>query len=119
MFAFFDGGHAGYCVAVIWGRYQNGIDTVFLGRHLPEIHIAGAEVDFVIYGKECFWAVEVKNTRKLRRNELRPLKTFHQDYPECQPIFVYRGNERLLIDNILCIPCESFLTWLMHELSLP
>jgi len=70
---------------------------------------AGTEVDFVIYGKECFWAVEVKNTRKLRRNELRPLKTFHQDYPECQPIFVYRGNERLLIDNILCIPCESFL----------
>lgn len=70
---------------------------------------AGTEVDFIVYGKEGFWAIEVKNTQKIRRNELRPLKTFHQDYPECQPIFVYRGDEKLLVDNILCVPCESFL----------
>jgi len=70
---------------------------------------AGAEVDFIIYGKDGFWAIEVKNTQNIRRNDLRSLKAFHQDYPECKPIFVYRGNEKLLIDNILCAPCESFL----------
>ncbi len=70
---------------------------------------AGTEVDFIIYGKEGFWAIEVKNTKNIRRNELRSLKTFYHDYPECNPIFVYRGNEKLLIDNILCIPCGTFL----------
>ena len=70
---------------------------------------AGTEVDFIIYGKEGFWVIEVKNTQNIRRNELRSLKTFHQDYPECKPIFVYRGNEKLLIDDILCVPCEAFL----------
>lgn len=70
---------------------------------------AGTEVDFIIYGKEGFWAIEVKNTRNIRMNDLRPLKTFHQDYPECNPLFVYRGDEKLLIDNILCVPCETFL----------
>ena len=70
---------------------------------------AGTEIDFIVNGKEGFWALEVKNTRNLRKNDLRPLKTFHQDYPECKPVFIYRGNEKLLIDNILCLPCESFL----------
>ncbi len=70
---------------------------------------AGTEIDFVIYGKEGFWAIEVKNTRSIRKNDLRPLKTFLQDYPECNPLFVYRGDEKLLIDNILCVPCETFL----------
>lgn len=70
---------------------------------------AGTEVDFIVYGKEGFWAIEVKNTQKIRRNELRPLKTFYQDYPECRPIFVYRGDEKLLVDNILCVPCKTFL----------
>ncbi|NOR53503.1 MAG: DUF4143 domain-containing protein [Candidatus Aminicenantes bacterium] len=70
---------------------------------------AGTEVDFIIYGKEGFWAIEVKNTQRIRKNDLRPLKTFHQDYPECKPVFVYRGNEKLFVENILCIPCETFL----------
>lgn len=70
---------------------------------------AGTEVDFIIYGEEDFWAIEVKNTLNIRRNDLRPLKTFHKDYPECKPIFIYRGKEKILIDDILCIPCESFL----------
>lgn len=70
---------------------------------------AGTEVDFIIYGEEGFWAIEVKNTINIRRNDLRPLKTFHKDYPECKPIFIYRGKEKILIDDILCVPCESFL----------
>ena len=79
---------------------------------------SGTEVDFIIYGKECFWAIEVKNTQNIRGNELRSLKTFHQDYPECKPIFVYRGNEKLLIENILCVPCETFLKSIKPNQSL-
>jgi len=70
---------------------------------------AGTEVDFVVYGEDGFWAIEVKNGKSVRRNDLRPLRTFHGDYPECIPIFIYRGKERLLVDNIQCIPCEEFL----------
>jgi len=70
---------------------------------------AGTEVDFVVYGKEGFWAIEVKNTQSIRWNDLRSLKSFHHDYPECHPIFVYRGEEKLVRDNISCIPCEAFL----------
>jgi uncharacterized protein len=70
---------------------------------------AGAEVDFVIYGEDGFWAIEVKNTKNVNRSQLRHLKTFCNDYPECKPAFIYRGNEKLLIDNILCIPCDEFL----------
>jgi len=80
---------------------------------------AGTEVDFIIYGEEGFWAIEVKNTINIRRNDLRPLKTFHKDYPECKPIFIYRGKEKILIDDILCIPCESFLLSLTPNQPLP
>jgi len=31
------------------------------------------------------------------------------DYPECTPLFLYRGKETVKIDNILCMPCEAFL----------
>jgi predicted AAA+ superfamily ATPase len=70
---------------------------------------AGTEIDFVIYGEKGFWAIEVKNTGNIRKSDLRSLKTFRQDYPGCTPLFVYRGNEKLLVDNILCVPCETFL----------
>ena len=70
---------------------------------------AGTEIDFVIYGEEGFWAIEIKNTSNIRKSDLQPLKTFHQDYPGCTPLFIYRGNEKLLVDNILFVPCDVFL----------
>ena len=70
---------------------------------------SGAEVDFVIYGGDGFWALEVKNTARIRASDLRALKSFREDYPECEPFFVYRGEERLLVDGILCLPGEEFL----------
>lgn len=70
---------------------------------------AGSEVDFIVYGEEGFWAVEVKNTRKIHPVDLRALSTFVQDYPECVPVFLYRGKETLRINNITCLPCHEFL----------
>lgn len=70
---------------------------------------AGVEVDFVVYGEDGFWAIEVKNTANVRSQDLKPLKSFRDDYPECVPIFVYRGPERLLVDGVLCVPGDEFL----------
>ena len=70
---------------------------------------AGSEVDFIIYGEEGFWAIEVKNSQKVHPMDMRALKAFNQDYPECTPIFLYRGKETLKINNVICLPCEMFL----------
>ncbi len=70
---------------------------------------AGSEVDFIIYGEEDFRAIEVKNSQKVHPGDLRGLKAFIQDYPECTPLLLYRGQETLKIDHITCMPCEEFL----------
>ena len=68
------------------------------------------EVDFVVYGPAGLFAIEVKNTNQIRNEELRPLRSFGEDYPESRRLFLYRGKERLLREGILCLPCETFLT---------
>lgn len=67
------------------------------------------EVDFVIYGASGLYAIEVKNSSRIRSEHLRPLKAFADDYPESHRIFVYRGKDRLMRDGVLCLPCEDFL----------
>jgi len=69
----------------------------------------GTEVDFVVYGGDGFWALEVKNTTKVRPRDLRSLRSFRDDYPECTAALIYRGTERLLIDDVWCLPGEEFL----------
>ena len=70
---------------------------------------AGGEVDFVVYGEEVFCAIEVKNSRKIHRTDLRSLRSFREDYPEAQTLALYRGAEPLRIDGVLCLPCDDFL----------
>jgi len=67
------------------------------------------EIDFVVYGENGFNALEVKNSVRVRPEDLRGLKKFGEDFPESRRWFLYRGKERLLIDDILCLPCEEFL----------
>ncbi|MBN1413449.1 MAG: ATP-binding protein [Spirochaetales bacterium] len=69
----------------------------------------GLEVDFIVYGPSAFSAIEVKNSRKVSSRDLRSLKEFRRDYPEAGCVLVYRGKDRLLIDNILCVPAGEFL----------
>ncbi len=79
----------------------------------PEIYFwrsrGGSEVDFVLYGENCFYAVEVKNSKQIHPKSLRSLKAFKNDYPEAKTMLLYRGNERLEIDGILCRPVNEFL----------
>jgi hypothetical protein len=76
-------------------------------------------VDFIVYGKEGFWAIEVKHGTNVRGKDLTALKAFLKDYPQAQGRLVYRGTERLSIENILCLPVEEFLLGLVPNRPLP
>ncbi|MFH1713195.1 MAG: DUF4143 domain-containing protein [Candidatus Jacksonbacteria bacterium] len=70
---------------------------------------SGAEVDFIIYGAENFMAIEIKNSNKIRVEDLRGLRLFKNEYPKSQTLLLYRGNERLKKGDIWCVPCAEFL----------
>ena len=95
-----------------WSAYRGGTD-LFSWRTR-----AGLEVDFVVYGEGGFWAVEVKNTGRVRPEDLRSLEAFAAEYPECTPLLVYRGQERLRAGKVWCIPAQRFLSELHPSRSL-
>lgn len=70
---------------------------------------AGSEVDFVAYGEPGLQAFEVKNARKVYSTDLRALRAFRDDYPEAEAAVLYRGPDRLRIDDIWCLPVQDFL----------
>lgn len=70
---------------------------------------AGSEVDFVVYGKDLFWAIEVKNSSTIHPQDIRSLKTFGMDYPQAKRVLIYRGKEKLKREGILIEPCNEFL----------
>ncbi len=76
---------------------------------------SGVEVDFILYGEGTFWAIEVKNSTRINSKTLRGLTAFQEDYPEAHALLLYRGSERLLINNVLCLPCEQFLLNLVPD----
>ena len=88
----------------VFAEYSNKSIELFFWRTK-----SGSEVDFIVYGEEIFFAIEVKNSSKIRPVDLRSLKSFSKDYPESKSILIYRGKEKLLRDNILIIPCDEFL----------
>jgi uncharacterized protein len=69
----------------------------------------GAEVDFILYGEDQFYALEVKNSITVHPTDLRSLKTFCEDYPSTTPLLLFQGKEKLIIDNIPCWPIYDFL----------
>lgn len=87
-----------------WVAYHDGECDLYFWRTR-----AGVEVDFVVYGEGCFCAVEVQNAATVRSQDLRGLKTFAADYPECTAVLLYRGTDRLRIDGIWCVPGAEFL----------
>ncbi len=70
---------------------------------------SGVEVDFIVYGNNQFFALEVKSAAKIHPQDLSGLKSFKEDYPQSTPVMLYGGKERLKMNNIQCVPCEEFL----------
>ena len=93
-----------------WVDYSERTHKLFFWRTR-----SGTEVDFVVYGDSQFCALEVKNGKKVTRRDIASLKAFQQDYPECCTALLYRGKERIVVDGVLCIPCEQFLAQLKPD----
>ena len=91
-----------------WIAYSGSKDNLFYWRTK-----SGNEVDFIIYGKDSFCAIEVKNTSKISTKMLKGLLAFKEDYDQAKLLLLYRGKERLKIKNVLCLPCEDFLKTLI------
>lgn len=96
-----------------WCDYTAGEHTLTFWRTR-----SGVEVDFVVHGPLGFWAIEVKNSRQISPEDLRHLKIFNEDYPEAKALFLYRGTDRMMKGNILCMPCSEFLANLKPNKSL-
>ena len=87
-----------------WIAYGNPSYSLSFWRSLR-----GLEVDFILYGSNGFYALEVKNSPRIRPSDLTGLTEFGKDYPDSRRILLYRGTDRLLKDGILCLPAEEFL----------
>lgn len=87
-----------------WNDYQGAPNKLYYWRTS-----SGVEVDFIIYGPEGLYALEVKNTKIIHNKDLRSLETFCSDYPEAKAIMLYCGHERLQKKSVLCLPVEEFL----------
>lgn len=77
------------------------------------------EVDFIITGANCFFAIEVKNGTTVHPADLRSLEIFHEDYPESKPILLYRGKQRYKEKGILCMPIDEYLLKIDPHRALP
>lgn len=93
-----------------WCDYSAGGHRLYYWQTRSKV-----EIDFVLYGEPEFHAIEVKNSARVRPEDLRALKKFGQDFPESRLWLLYRGKERLLIDGVLCLPCEEFLLQLKPD----
>jgi predicted AAA+ superfamily ATPase len=96
-----------------WIDYTKGSHQLYYWRTR-----SGVEVDFIVYGEDGIWAIEVKNSARVKPEDLRGLKAFQQDYPEAQCALLYRGDETLKVDGIQCVPCEDALRMLHPQRKL-
>lgn len=93
-----------------WSDYSKSKHSIYYWRTR-----AGVEVDFIVYGEKYFYAIEVKNAKRIHNTDIKSLSAFLQDYPMAKALLIYRGNEILKIENVLCIPCEDFLLQLKPD----
>jgi uncharacterized protein len=97
-----------------WNSYGSGETRLHYWRTS-----SGSEVDFILYGPKVFAAIEVKNSGRVRPQDIKSLKAFKEDYPEADLYLLYRGKERIKTGGVLCIPCNEFLAGLIPGKKLP
>lgn len=67
------------------------------------------EVDFVLYGPDGFFGIEVKKTHSIKAEHLRGLKAFLEDYPQAKGLYFYGGTRAYREGKIEIIPAEMAL----------
>lgn len=97
-----------------WCDYSSGNHTLYYWQTRTKV-----EVDFIIYGESGIYAFEVKNTNKVRKQDQTGLIAFKKDYPQAQCFLLYRGDQRRKVNDILYIPCETFLRDLIPDILNP
>ncbi len=70
---------------------------------------AGAEVDFILYGKKGFHAFEIKRRGLVTNELLSGLKKFQADYPEAQLHLLYGGDHHEYHGSITARPMTDAL----------
>ncbi len=96
-----------------WIAYRAGRTTLSFWRTR-----SGVEVDFVVYGSAGFWALEVKNSARVRPEDLRGLDAFGADYPQAELVLLYRGDRRERRGRVWIVPVEDFLRELRPDRAL-
>jgi hypothetical protein len=76
------------------GSLQRRRDNLYFRRTK-----SGNKVDFIIYGKNAFYVIEVKNNGKVSTRKLKGLLAFKEDYSKAQACLIYRSKERLKIKD--------------------
>ena len=77
-----------------------------------------SEIDFILYGEDGFFAIEVKRTSKINSKDLTALKLFKNEYPEVKMFVFYLGeDERVTDDKIRIIPMHKALVNLKDYIS--
>lgn len=87
-----------------WNDYSDNKCQIYFWRTR-----SGVEVDFIVYGEDTFISLEVKNSKKIHSQDVKPLKYFLKDYPTAQALLLYRGDNKIMHDDILCMPVDKFL----------
>ena len=96
-----------------WAAYSSEGTTLHFWRTR-----SGVEVDFVVYGPRGLQAFEVKNASRVEAKDLRGLQAFREDYPEAEAALLYRGQDRLRMNDIWCLPVDDFLRRIVPKRSL-
>jgi len=94
-----------------WCEYSGDGRKLYYWRTRSQV-----EVDFIVYGPKTFEAIEVKNSKRIRPEDLRGLLAFAEDYPQCSCTLLYRGSESLQRGNIRIMPVDVWLRSLGQEL---
>jgi len=70
---------------------------------------AGVEVDFILYGKNGFFAFEIKRSKNVSKNDIKCLLSFQKDYPEVRLYLVYGGERPYYFGDVKVVPMADLL----------
>lgn len=77
----------------------------------------GHEVDFVLYGPQGLYAIEVKRSSRYTRADLKGLRAFKDDYPMAQAFLFYGGENVRQEEGVQILPLTHALTHLSQLLG--
>ncbi|MFH1488692.1 MAG: DUF4143 domain-containing protein [Pseudomonadota bacterium] len=66
------------------------------------------EVDFIVYGENTFFAIEVTKASRVREDDTAGLKAFLHEYPKAKAYLLYGGSDCYYEDKIHFTPVTDF-----------